>query len=507
MLSKFRGAGVAALLIALSAPGAAAQPAPESVALQIKSDVGGKLKPVYAARGFWPLWVKDGAVTPAAGQLISYLETAELDGLAPGDYDVKDVREAVARAGSGDPEALARAELVLSQAFARYVRDVRRAPRAKIRYLDEELVPQKLSDAEVLRGAGLARDITTYVETMGWMDPAYAGLRRAMAERRARWSSLPAVTIPAGPILRPGATGERVRLLRTRLGLSEGSRFDTELSGTLRDFQAAHGLKPDGIAGAGTIAALNRSPAWFDRKLELNLDRARVLPGPGTKHITVNTAAQQLVYYEDGAEAGRMKVVVGKPSEQTPLLAGMVRYAILNPYWNVPPDLVHRKVSTGVLNGGSMQRLGFEALSDWSARPQMLDPDQIDWDAVGAGQQQLRVRQLPGPRNAMGKVKFMFPNDLGIYLHDTPERALFAKPTRYFSSGCVRLEDAQRLGEWLFGKPLVASNDAPEQNVALPQPVPVYLTYLTAQATDGGVQFFDDAYGRDDPDPRQVASR
>jgi murein L,D-transpeptidase YcbB/YkuD len=107
----------------------------------------------------------------------------------------------------------------------------------------------------------------------------------------------------------------------------------------------------------------------------------------------------------------------------------------------------------------------------------------------------------------MGKVKFMFPNDLGIYLHDTPERALFDKSQRYFSSGCVRLEDAQRLGEWLFGKPLVAESDAPEQNVSLPRPVPVYLTYLTAQASDGGVTYIEDAYGRDDPNPKQVASR
>jgi murein L,D-transpeptidase YcbB/YkuD len=131
----------------------------------------------------------------------------------------------------------------------------------------------------------------------------------------------------------------------------------------------------------------------------------------------------------------------------------------------------------------------------------------MDWHAVADGAQELRVRQLPGPANAMGRVKFMFPNDLGIYLHDTPERALFGKPVRYFSSGCVRLEDANRLGEWLFGKPLIAQTDAPEQNVPLPRPVPVYLTYLTAQASGGQVMFYDDAYGRDEPDVRQVASR
>ncbi|HEU4969833.1 L,D-transpeptidase family protein [Sphingomonas sp.] len=506
MHNRVCGAFIAALMLA--APAALrAGTGPDAVALEVKSEVGGKLKPVYAARGFWPLWIRNGAVAPAADRLIAYLETAELDGLEPRDYDVRDVREAAERARGGSPEALARAEIALSQAFARYVRDVRRAPNAKIRYLDEELVPQKLSEAEALRGASLARDIGAYVTQMGWMDPAYAGLRQALAERRERWDRLPSVDIPRGTALRVGKRGERVRLLRDRLGLPPGERFDKAVAAAVTDFQAAHGLKPDGIVGAGTIAALNRNPGWYDRVLTLNLDRARVLPGPDVRHITVNEAAQQLVYYDDGMEAGRMKVIVGKPGEQTPLLAGMVRYAILNPYWNVPPDLVQHKAASGVFARGTLQKAGFEALSDWSAHAERLDPSDIDWKAVASGEEQLRVRQMPGPSNAMGKVKFMFPNDLGIYLHDTPERALFDRNPRYFSSGCVRLEDAERLGEWLFGKPLVAKSNAPEQTVALPRPVPVYLTYLTAEAADGRVLYLDDAYGRDGADTRQVASR
>lgn len=496
------------MLIVTTAPTAAfAQPGANSVGQEIKSQVGGKLRPIYAARGFWPLWVKNGTVTPSADKLLSYLESAEADGLNPRDYDAANVRAAVERARDGTPRDLTRAELALSQAFARYVRDVRRAPNAQIRYLDEELVPRKMSDADVLRGAALAPNIDTYIDTMGWMDPAYVGLRSAMAEREARWNRLPDIRIPAGAMLRSGASGERVRLLRERLDVPGGARFDKQLAAAVADFQAAHGLKADGVAGAGTIEALNRSPGWYDRKLAINLDRARLLPGPGTRHITVNIAAQQLIYYEDGVEAGRMKVVVGKPDEQTPLLAGMVRYATLNPYWNVPPDLTQRKVASGLFNGRSLRKLGFEALSGWDAGAETLDPAQVDWSAVKAGQQELRIRQLPGPSNAMGKMKFMFPNDLGIYLHDTPERVLFTKSSRYFSSGCVRLEDASRLGTWLFGKPLATDGSAPEQNVALPRPVPVYLTYLTAQATSAGVTYFDDAYDKDDGGSRQVASR
>ncbi len=505
--NRYRGAFIAALLLSAPLAGAAAQTAPDAVALAVKDKADGKLKAVYETRGYWPLWVKDRALTPAASRLISYLETADLDGLEPSDYDARALRELADRAGSGDAETLARAELRLSQAFARYVRDVRRAPNAQTRFLDEELRPKKLSEADVLRAASVAPEFDRYIATMGWMDPAYSGLRRALAERRERWSSLPQNYVPEGPALKPGMGGERVSALRERLGLDPQGRFDKNVATALRAFQAAHGLKADGIAGAGTIVAMNRPTSWYDRKLAVNLDRARLLPGPGTRHIVVDSASQQLVYYQDGAEAGRMRVVVGKPDQPTPMLAGMLRFATLNPYWNVPDDLAYKRVVSRVLNGASLQRLGFEALSGWDANAQLLGPEQVDWHAVADGRQRLRVRQLPGPENAMGQVKFMFPNDLGIYLHDTNEPELMARNARFFSSGCVRLEDAQRLGQWLFGQPLNASSSEPEQHVPLPRPVPVYLTYLTAQATPDGVRFLEDVYGRDEADPREFASR
>lgn len=508
MRKSFRGAFLAALMVSTPLLPALAQEAGDPVALAVQAQADGKLKPVYAARGFWPLWVKDGALTPAADRLVAYLETAELDGLDSGDYDPRELRETVERARAGSPEALARAELRLSQALARYVRDVRRAPNAQIRFLDEELRPKRLSEADVFRAAAVAPDFTRYVETMGWMNPAYAGLREAAAVRKTRWSALPDLYLPEGPALKPGMGGERVALLRERLGLSPAGKYDKTLAAAVRDFQSAHGLKADGVAGLGTIAALNRGPGWYDRKLALNLDRARLLPGPGVRHIAVDSAAQQLVYYQDGAEQGRMRVVVGKREEQTPMLAGVMRYAILNPYWNVPDDLAHRRVVSRVQAGASLRTLGFEALNGWDANAQVLDPQAIDWNAVADGAQRIRFRQLPGQANAMGRVKFMFPNDLGIYLHDTNEPQLMQKASRFFSSGCVRLEDADRLGQWLFGRPLAPQSDAPEQHVPLPQPVPVYLTYLTAQPDGkGGVRFLDDVYGRDEADPRQFASR
>jgi L,D-transpeptidase YcbB len=194
-----------------------------------------------------------------------------------------------------------------------------------------------------------------------------------------------------------------------------------------------------------------------------------------------------------------MRVIVGKPTEQTPMMAGLMRYTVVNPYWNVPPDLVRTRVAPKVLDGGVsyFRSMRYEALSGWSSDARVLDPQQLDWAGIAAGRQELRVRQLPGGENMMGRMKFMFPNDLGIYLHDTPAKELFKEADRRFSSGCIRVEDAPRLARWLFGKVPTARSGKPEQHVDLPDPVPVYITYLTAVPGAGGIVFRDDVYGRD----------
>jgi murein L,D-transpeptidase YcbB/YkuD len=232
-------------------------------------------------------------------------------------------------------------------------------------------------------------------------------------------------------------------------------------------------------------------------RIARNRDRARALPGAWVRHVVVDAGSGRLFWYEAGRQKGVMRVVVGKPQTPTPMLAGMLHYAILNPYWNVPVDLVQTSVAPRVLAGQSLASQHFEALSDWSASATLVKAGDIDWPAVAAGRQEVRVRQLPGPGNAMGRVKFLFPNDLGIYLHDTPDRALFRAADRHFSNGCIRLEDAAKLGQWLLGKPL-RNAKTPEQAVALPVPVPVFLTYLTvADSGDGSIGFRADVYGRD----------
>ena len=236
------------------------------------------------------------------------------------------------------------------------------------------------------------------------------------------------------------------------------------------------------------------------RQIWTNLARIRAIPSlPRGRHILVDAASARLWMYEDGKAVDAMKVVVGKPDLQTPMMAGFVRHAILNPYWNVPADLVRTTIAANVLDRGVgyLRGGGYQVFADWrSSAP--LDPATVDWRAVSQGQRTVHVRQLPGGDNFMGKVKFEFPNAHGIYLHDTPDKHLLSEDERQLSSGCVRLEDAARMHRWLMGKPLPARlRGDPEQLVALPEMVPIYITYLTAMPQGTEIAFRGDVYGRD----------
>jgi murein L,D-transpeptidase YcbB/YkuD len=233
--------------------------------------------------------------------------------------------------------------------------------------------------------------------------------------------------------------------------------------------------------------------------LELNLKRARILPAGKQRYIIVNAAQQRLFMYENGKPVDSMVVVVGKTKYPTPMMAAYIRYAALNPYWYVPPDLAWDDVGQFVEKQGFgyFERMGYEQVSDWSKHPQILDATKIDWASVRDGKTEVYLRQKPGPETFMGRIKFMFPNDFGVYLHDNPRRNLFKESVRYFSGGCVRLEDAWRLSRWLFHRELSWEGAGVEEPVPLAQPVPVYITYMTAVPDGQSIAYFEDAYGRD----------
>jgi murein L,D-transpeptidase YcbB/YkuD len=382
----------------------------------------------YRSRGGAPLWLSQRGGT-AAQQLVQLLATARTDGLNPNRYNVKGVTRALNAARSGDPAAIQRAELMLSQAFVAYARDLQHDPGVGVIYVDQELRPTPAAPRALLSQAASAPSLSDYVEHMGWMNPIYGRLRQALVNR------------------------------------------------------------------------LYMSPRE-GQLLALNLERARALPADGQRYVLLNPAAQRLYMYENGQVVDQMRVVAGRPDprSQTPMMSAYIRYVALNPYWNSPEDITARKLAPTILKEGRayFTKRGYELLSDWSDHPRILDPMSIDWHAVAAGRVQARLRQKPGPANSMGKMKFMFPNAQGIWLHDTPEKEKIEDAARLQSNGCVRLEDAPRLLRWLFnGRPPRVQGARPEQKANLPAPVPLYITYLTAVPSGTSIVYFDDFYGRD----------
>ena len=370
-------------------------------------------------------------------------------------------------------------------------------------YIDEELVPRAVhdgnspfADMNFAAWSGAPVDLFTSV------NPIYTDLRRGLVKYQQRWGDLPQVPIPSGPTLKPGGTGERVSLLRQRLGLGGGNAYDAALAARVKEFQGVHGLKDDGIAGAGTIDALNRGAEYYQQLIIINMERAKRLPAPEeqTKYAVVDAGDARLSLWENGRKVDEMKVVVGKAETAAPMMAAYIKYASVNPYWNVPPELVKsligpRIVSQGV---GYLTEREYQVLTSYGEDAQVLDPNTIDWQAVVDGRQDVRLRRLPSPANSMGMMKFMLPNYFGIYLHDSPEKDHFTKNELWISNGCVRVEDYKRFANWLFGGYVPRGKDPKvEEEVDLPKPVPVYMTYLTAQPTANGVQFLPDHYGRD----------
>jgi len=390
----------------------------------------------YQLRGNAPIWFRDGSTAEAAKLLPAILRRGPLDGLANGPDLARMVEAALVRAQSPTPTtATATASAKLSPHFAE----------------------EKLLSAAWVQ---YVRSLKAPIPGMAYGDTALA---------------------PKLP------TPERV--------LIDAGKAPS----LLQHVQA--------VAAVNPLYAQLRDAAWSqsqfgalapDPRVIANLERARIMPPTG-RYILVNAATAQLSMYQDGQVVGTMKVIVGKRGTQTPLIAGTIHYVTFNPYWNIPTDVARRTVAPLVVKRGVsyLRTARYEVTADWTPGGAPIEPDTIDWKAVVAGTADVHLRQLPGPRNMMGAMKFGFVNDLGIYLHDTPNMGLFAKARRNFSLGCVRVEDAKRLAHWFLGKEPVAPSTEPEQNVQMPQGVPVFITYLTARADGGQLAFADDIYGLD----------
>lgn len=434
------------------------------------------------------LWTQNGQLNDNGRTAMALMQTADRHGLRPEDY--------MASLDSGLGQDF---ERQLTQTFLRFANDVR-TPHPELYIVDPLVEPMRLTASslrELVRSGG--------PDAAVWRGDAYEQLADRLVQWRREWRGLPHVPLGDGPVVRAGERSARVVLLKERLALVDGTdRLDTKTSERLRDFQTWHGLPVTGALDRATATALDRDPEAIERAIVQNLRRLAVLPAePHPRSVMVNIATAELAAMEKDQVALTMKVVVGKPSMPTPLIAGALRFMVVHPYWNLPQDLVRLNIVPLALSGGdrALAAGGYELLKDFSANPQVLSAAQVDWRAVARGEARVRVRQKPGPNNMMGKAKFMLPNDLGIYLHDTPHKSLFSSQSRTFSAGCVRLEDAEAFTRWLVSQNLSDLGDGtPEQPVPLHRPVPVYLLYQTVTARDGGgLSFGPDPYGLDLP--------
>jgi L,D-transpeptidase YcbB len=336
----------------------------------------------------------------------------------------------------------------------------------------------------------------------GEPNPIFLQLAGGLDQYRATWGALPQNKVPTGATLKRGATGKRVEALRTRLGLPPRGGYDAQLEAAVSAYQFAHGLSPvDGIAGRMTLASLNSGALAYERKIAINMERAWRLPKQRAfdRYVIVDSGAALAYLVDRDRMVDSMRVIVGAPKTKTPIMAVIMRQAKANPYWNVPPDLFQTLTAKRVLEQGVgyLDQFHYQVLSDWGPNAQVVDPKSINWKAAAAGKTGYRARQLPGPWNSMGEMKFEMPNDYGIYLHDTPLKEKFGQDDRWISNGCVRLEDYRRFAAWVFGRPPAPANGY-ERTIELPRPVPVFMTYFTVSpGPDGRLVFRPDPYGHD----------
>jgi L,D-transpeptidase YcbB len=477
----------------------------------------------YEARAFRPAWTEPGG-RHRLESLLRAIRRSELHGLDPEAYHLESLEALVASPSRTLADAGLRAdlELLATDAFVMLGSHLLHG-----RVNPETINPEWLANRRNARlDMVLAEALTLdrVEDALFDLAPPQARYRRMLdAAQELRqvitaggWSS-----IAEGPTLRLGDEGPRVRALRDRLlaglhaddggllGDSVSETFDEALADAVRRFQTRHGLEADGLVGRGTLTALNVPAAQRLRQIEINLERWRWLPEDlGARHIEVNIPAFDTRVVENGVPVAIHRSVVGRPFRATPMFSGTMTYLVLAPFWHVPPTIAAVDKLPAIKADPSVIAADRMTLLDLATN-RAVDPASVDWEAMTGAEfnRTYRLRQDPGPHNALGTVKFMFPNRHNVYLHDTPSRDLFERTARDFSSGCIRVEGALDLAEyllkdrpeWTRARIDEVARGTVERTVPLVEPIQVHLLYWTAWMDENGViQFRDDIYSRDD---------
>lgn len=475
------------------------------------------IRQFYADREFRPLWIEPSGANEKARIAAAAIAAADLDGLNPADYFAGAISE---RLAATDAAGQAELEVLLSRAVAQFAADLM-AGRLVPLEVDSEMriEPERPGAATILAAVDSVPDLAAYLASFAPQTPNYTRLKEALATYRMVAAAGGWSRIAEGPSLKPGMSDPRVPALRQRL-IEAGDlaadvvvppeaafTYDAALEAAVRRFQWRHGLTQDGVVGAKTIAALNVPVETRIQQMLLNMERRRWMPDDlGERYVFVNMADFELKVVDGQRTIHDTRVVVGTPYHRTPVFSDLMTYIVLNPYWNITPTIARNEILPKLRKDASyLAKNNIVVLSDWSDGAVPVDPAQIDWTQVSARSFPYKLRQEPGEHNALGRIKFMFPNPYNIYLHDTPSRQLFQETVRSFSHGCIRVQNPVDLAAVLLGADgwtkdkLEAAIAAGDQRViTLRKPIPVHLTYLTAWVNkDGSIHFRNDIYGRD----------
>lgn len=473
------------------------------------------LESFYQNRQFDPAWVDDAN----RDALLAAIAASPSDGLNPEDFHHKVIKELADRATANpeDPSLQADLDIVLTDALVRL----------GYQLFYGKVHPEQL-DADWNFSRSLLADnpnsavtsalepgaLEPFLASLRLNHPYYLTLKAALRSYREIETAGGWPMVPEGPSLKPGMDSERVGLMRRRLaasGVFDGAAtddpnvYDPALEAAVRDFQDRHGLDVDGVVGPGTLAALNVPVAARIDQIRANMERARwVIRGHDDDFIIVNIAGYYVKVVRGGDVVWQTRAIVGKPYRKTPVFTAQMTYLVINPTWTVPPTILKKDILPKVKEDPNyLTERNFHLVN---ADGQLVDPNKLDWNGLSSNGFPYQVVQGPGPNNALGLVKFMFPNEHFVYLHDTPSRGYFKSAQRTFSSGCIRVENPFDLVELLlFDQPswdnakvnkTVESGET--TSVRLKQSLPVLLLYWTVDPhLSGDVRFYQDIYGRD----------
>lgn len=473
-----------------------------------------KLLPIYANPDAPLIFIEGNRLSALGAEFVVALGKARDDGLEPKDY-IHSAFGSLNKLTSEDDAA--GAELALAQAFLRYARDIHTGRPTPSLDVTNIVIDKKTVDPVKWLNYLAANGTAQTVKALRPRHPQYDKLRKMLVSFRSYQSLGGWDPIPPGPSLKPGMNDFRVAALRDSLAArgyknltgGDPNLFDAQLLEAVKRYQRASGIEPDGVIGKGTIGILNVPVDERIRHIIVNLERWRWLPADlGKRHVFVNQAGAELFLTDKGKVVDNRRVIVGKPFHQTPVFSDRISYVEFNPTWTVSATIAKAEfLSKLIKDPGYLAANDYKIYSSWAEGAPEMDPYSVDWTSVKGGFP-YRIVQQPGDKNALGYVKFMFPNKFNIYLHDTPSRQLFASTGRAFSHGCIRVQDAEDFAEKLLGLDQGLSRDELDAIVAygalkrinLKTKVPVHLAYFTVWIGDDGVvQFFPDIYDRDRP--------